>query len=74
MTMPRAIVAGDTAVAEYAALLRDDFASFAARSFRVLDPRTLFAANWHFELVSGKLAAVRECRIRRLISACRRVI
>jgi hypothetical protein len=30
---------------ECAALLRDDFASFAARSFRELNPRTPFAAN-----------------------------
>ena len=67
MTMPAAIVAGDTALAEYAALLRDDFASFAARSFRELNPRIPFAANWHFELMAGKLAAVREGRIRRLI-------
>jgi hypothetical protein len=29
--MPAAIVAGDTALAEYTALLCDDFASFAAR-------------------------------------------
>jgi len=65
--MPAAIVAGDTALAEYAALLRDDFASFAARSFRELNPRIPFAANWHFELMAGKLAAVREGRIRRLI-------
>ena len=67
MTMPAAIVAGDTALAEYAALLRDDFASFAARSFRELNPRIPFAANWHFELMAGKLAAVRAGRIRRLI-------
>ena len=51
--MPAAIVAGDTALAEYAALLRDDFASFAARSFRELNPRIAFAANWHFELMAG---------------------
>jgi hypothetical protein len=66
--MPAAVVAGDAVLAEYAALLRDDFASFAARSFRELNPRILFAANWHFELMAGKLAAVREGQIRRLIS------
>jgi len=67
--MPAAIVAGDTdtALLEYAALLRDDFASFAARAFRELNPRIPFAANWHFELMAGKLATVREGRIRRLI-------
>jgi len=65
--MPAAIVAGDTALAECAALLRDDFASFAAWCFRELNPRTRFAMNWHFEVMAGKLAAVREGRIRRLI-------
>ena len=65
--MPAAIVAADTALAECAALLRDDFASFAAWCFRELNPRTRFAMNWHFEVMAGKLAAVREGRIRRLI-------
>src|SRR5215467_1905842 len=60
-------VAGDTGWGECAALLRDDFASFAARSFHELNPRTPFAANWHFELIAAKLAAVREGHIRRLI-------
>jgi hypothetical protein len=48
-------------------LLRGDFASFAARCFRELYQRTRFAANWHFEPIAAKLAAVREGRIRRLI-------
>jgi len=65
--MPAAIVAGDTALVEYAALLRDDFASFAARAFRELNPCIRFAANWHFELMAAKLAAVYQGRIRRLI-------
>ena len=52
---------------ECAALLRDDFASFAARAFRELNPRTPFAMNWHVELIAAKLAAVRAGRIRRLI-------
>jgi hypothetical protein len=50
-----------------AALFRDDFASFAARCFRELNPRTEFALSWHFELMAAKLAAVREGRSRRLI-------
>jgi hypothetical protein len=41
--MPALIVAGDAAPAECAALLRDDFASFAAWCFRGLNPRTRFA-------------------------------
>jgi hypothetical protein len=55
-------VTGDTAVAECAALLRDDFASVAARSFRELNPRTPFADNWHIDLIAGKLTVVREGR------------
>ena len=65
--MPAAIDAGDTALAECAALLRDDFASFAACCFRELNPRTPFVTNWHYELVAAKLAAVRDGRIRRLL-------
>jgi hypothetical protein len=49
------------------ALLYYDFASFAARCFRELNPRTPFVTNWHFELMAAKLAAVREGRSRRLI-------
>jgi hypothetical protein len=60
-------VAGDTALGECAALLWHDFASFAARCFRELNPRTPFVTNWHFELMAAKLAAVREGRSRRLI-------
>jgi len=68
-------VAGDTGWGECAALLRDDFASFAALSFGELNLRTLFVANWHFELVAAKLAAVRQgqgtqrVRARRAMSA-----
>ena len=57
----------DTALAEYAALLRDDFASFAAYCFRELNPRTRFALNWHVEVMAGQLAAVRDGRIRWLL-------
>ena len=65
--MPATIVAGDTAWDECAALLRDDFASFAACCFRELNPRTPFADNWHIDLIAGKLTALREGRIRRVI-------
>jgi hypothetical protein len=51
---------GDTALAEHAALLRDDFASFAAYCFRELNPRTRFAMNWHVEVIARKLMAVPE--------------
>ena len=53
MTRPVAIVAGDTALAECAGLLRDDFASFASWFFRELNARTRFAMNWHFEVMAG---------------------
>ena len=65
--MPAPTVAWDTALGECAATLRDDFASFATRCFRELNPRTRFITNWHVELIAGKLAAVREGRIRRLM-------
>ena len=53
--------------AEYKALLRADFASFARHSFHELNPRTPFAPGWHFEVIAAKLAAVRAGHIRRLI-------
>jgi predicted phage terminase large subunit-like protein len=60
-------VAGDTAWIDSAGLLHHDFASFAARCFRELNPRTPLLMNWHFELIAGKLAGVRAGRIKRLI-------
>jgi len=53
--------------AQYGALLRADFASFAAHCFRELNPRTQFAPSWHHEFIAAKLAAVRAGRVRRLI-------
>jgi hypothetical protein len=38
---------------ECAALRRNDFASFAARSFRELNPRAPFAMNWHVEVIAA---------------------
>ena len=60
-------VAADAEWSECAALLRDDFASFAARAFRELNPRARLAMNWHVEVMTGELVAVREGRIRRLM-------
>jgi len=65
--MPEPAVAADAAWSECAALLHDDFASFAAYCFRELNPRARFALNWHVEVMAGKLAAVRKGRIRRLM-------
>ena len=65
--MPAPSVAADVEWRECAALLRDDFASFAVWCFRELNPRAPLAMNWHVEVMAGKLAAVREGRIRRLM-------
>jgi predicted phage terminase large subunit-like protein len=53
--------------AEYKALLRADFASFALHSFHALNPRTPFVPGWHFEFIAAKLAAVRAGHLQRLI-------
>jgi hypothetical protein len=65
--MPEPTAAADAAWSERTALLHDDFASFAAYCFRELNPRARFAMNWHVEVMAGKLGAVREGRIRRLL-------
>src|SRR5262252_8386889 len=49
------------------AQLRLDFAAFAQRCFREINPLTALAMNWHVEVIAAKLAAVFEGRIRRLI-------
>jgi hypothetical protein len=53
--------------AEYIALLRADFASFAQHCFYELNPRTAFAPGWHHEVIAAKLAAAYQGHIRRLI-------
>src|SRR5271165_2722225 len=53
--------------AEYDTLLRQDFATFAARCFCDLNPQTVLAMNWHIEVIAAKLTAVRQGKIRRLI-------
>ena len=57
----------DLTRAEYEALLRQDFATFATRCFHDLNPQTELAMNWHLERIAAKLTAVREGKIRRLI-------
>jgi hypothetical protein len=49
------------------AQLRLDFAAFAQRCFRELNPLTPFAMNWHVEVMAAKLTAVYQGKIRRLI-------
>jgi len=53
--------------AEYDAVLRQDFETFAARCFDDLNPQTEFSPNWHIEVIAAKLMSVRQGRIRRLI-------
>jgi predicted phage terminase large subunit-like protein len=67
LTAPASLVGEDATPEECAALLWHDLASFALRAFRELNPRTLFAMNWHIELIAAQLAAVRAGRIRRLL-------
>jgi predicted phage terminase large subunit-like protein len=51
----------------YRWLLRRDFASFARRSFRELNPQTAFLFGWHFEIIAAQLAAVFDGKIHRVI-------
>jgi hypothetical protein len=37
----------------YSALLRADFATFAQQCFHELNPRTLFAASWHHDILAA---------------------
>jgi hypothetical protein len=53
--------------AEYETVLRQDFATFAARCFHDLNPQAELAMSWHLEVIAAKLSAVREGKIRRLI-------
>src|SRR6266403_2048139 len=53
--------------AEYEAMLRADLGYFAQLCFSELNPQTAFLPNWHIEVIAGKLAAVREGKVRRLI-------
>ena len=57
----------DLTFAEYAIVLREDFATFVARCFRDLNPQAKLAMNWHLEVIAAKLMEVREGKIRRLI-------
>ena len=57
----------DLTFAEYAIVLREDFATFVARCFRDLNPQAKLAMNWHLEVIAAKLMEVRQGRIKRLI-------
>jgi hypothetical protein len=62
-----AMYGGPLTQREEEAQLRLDFAAFAQRCFRELNPLTPFAMNWHVEVMAAKLAAVHQGKIRRLI-------
>ena len=61
------MIINDLALADYEAVLREDFTSFADRCFADLNPQAELAMNWHLEIIAAKLTAVREGKIRRLI-------
>jgi len=54
-------------VAEYRALLRNDFSTFVHRAFRELNPPVQFMLTWHNELIATKLAACLRGEVKRLI-------
>ena len=45
----------DLSLAEYDALLRNDFSTFVERSFTELNPGTEFARNWHLHVMAYEL-------------------
>jgi hypothetical protein len=53
--------------AQYEAVLRQDFTSFAARCFHELNPQAELSMSWHLEVIAAKLTLVRQGRIKRLI-------
>ena len=57
----------DLMLDQYTTALREDFATFVARCFHDLNPQADLAMNWHLEVITAALAAVREGKIRRLI-------
>jgi len=65
---------GDTAPGECAGLLWHDFASFAPRSFRELNPRTRFAMHSHSSLSRQSWPPCARAGSAGWSSACRRAI
>jgi hypothetical protein len=56
----------DLTRAEYEAVLRQEFTTFAARCFHELNPQAELAMNWHIEVIAAALTAVQRRKIRRL--------
>jgi predicted phage terminase large subunit-like protein len=57
----------DLSLAEYQALLRNDFYAFVERSFYELNSGAKFLRNWHNELIASELEACRRGETTRLI-------
>ena len=57
----------DLTRAEYEALLRQDFTTFAARCFHELNPQVELAMNWHLEVIANALTRVQQGESRRVI-------
>lgn len=57
----------DLTQAEFDVLLRNDLATFIARTFAHLDPQTIYAHNWHIDLLADRLTQVYQGKLRRLI-------
>jgi len=57
----------DLTRAEYEALLRQDFTTFAARCFHELNPQVELAMNWHLEVIADALTRVQQGESRRVI-------
>jgi predicted phage terminase large subunit-like protein len=54
-------------VAEYHAMLRNDFGSFLHCAFAELCPRDGYQTNWHLDVLADRLDRVRSGQIKRLI-------
>lgn len=54
-------------LSQYADILRGDFAAFAHRAYRELNPGKPFESNWHIDVLAAALEEVRTGKTRRLI-------
>jgi len=52
---------------EYRSLLRQDFVSFAHRSFLELNPQNAYLHNWHIDVIAAVLERCRAAKLKRLI-------
>ena len=58
--------------AQYEALLRQDFVTFATRCFHDLNPHAELAMNWHLQVIAAKLTACGKAGSGGSSSICRR--